>query len=168
MRTQGCRRGDECVSIHARTGEDGYTVAVGEGYAWATAPRDFTITRIDPRTGETRTIELPGINGSPSGIGFGFQSVWVSDTQNGLVYRIDPATMKVISTITVAQPDSVPTYSDVVELDGTMWVTNGGERTVVPIDPIRDTVAEPPIQLPYGPTVMIAAYGSLWVTVGGI
>jgi streptogramin lyase len=126
--------------------------------------REFAVSKVDPVTGHTSKIHLQGVPNSPSGIGFGFQSVWVSDTFNGVVYRIDPATLKIIDTVRVAAPDLVAPFSDIVELDGSMWVSSPTRYTIERIDPATDTV-QSRIRLPYMPVILLAAYGSLWSTV---
>jgi YVTN family beta-propeller protein len=154
------------ASIIAKTGAQGYTIGVGEGAAWTSDPGEFAVSRVDPVTGDTRKIPLPGLPNAPSGIGFGSQSVWVSDTFNGVVYRIDPATLKVIATVHVAAPDDIGPFSDVVELDGSMWVSSPSNHSIERIDPATNTV-QSRIRLPYEPEILLAAYGSLWATVEG-
>jgi class 3 adenylate cyclase len=158
--------GNACdPSINAETGSEGYTIGVGEGAAWTSDPGEFAVSRVDPVTGRTSKITLPGLP-NPSGIGFGFQSVWVADTWNGVVYRIDPATLEIIATVHVTAPDDISPFSDVVELDGSMWVSSPSLHSIERIDPDTNTV-QSRISLPYEPEILLAAYGSLWVTVEG-
>jgi class 3 adenylate cyclase len=141
----------------------GYNTAFGEGSAWVSTHKGLSVTKVDPDTCEGTTIKLPGINGDPSGIGFGFQSVWVSDAEAGVVYRIDPATQKVINTIQIG--DVGPGYqTDIVMLDDSMWVTDPGGHEIDRIDPLTNQVRDR-ITLPYAPQDLVAAYGSLWATV---
>jgi DNA-binding beta-propeller fold protein YncE len=139
----------------------GYEVAFGEGSVWVAT--GLTVMKVDPDTCEGEPIHLPGINGEPSGIGFGFGSVWVSDAEAGVVYRIDPATDGVDPPIRIG--DLGPGYqSDIVMLGDSMWVTDPGGHRIVRIDPLTSQVRDW-IPLPYAPQDLVAAYGSLWATV---
>jgi streptogramin lyase len=149
-------------AVRARTGLDAYNVAYGEGAAWVSNYGDSSVTKIDPSSGEAVTIDLGGL-GQPSGIGIGFQSVWVSDTLNGLVYRIDPATDQVIDEIRIADI-SQGYQSDIAVFEESVWVTSPETKTLVRIDPSTDRIVGR-IPLPFAPQDLIVGYGSIWVTV---
>jgi len=99
----------------------------------------------------------------PTGIGFGFGFVWVSDSIAGVVYKIDPSALRVVDTIPVSGPGR-GYQSDVVELDGSMWVASPDADTIEQIDPDTNAVVNR-IHLPYAPQSLLAANGSLWATV---
>ena len=65
----------------------GGEIAYGEGSVWATL-LGFPITRIDPATNKV-TEQWTGKGGDSIRVGFG--SVWLTDLDAGVVWRIDPA-----------------------------------------------------------------------------
>jgi class 3 adenylate cyclase len=152
------------TSCDAKT--DGYAVGYGEGAVWV-VNLDFTVSWITPRVGRptcrSEPIRLPGINGEPSGIGFGFGFVWVADSEAGVVYKIDPTTHEVVKRIAVSDPGS-GYQSDIVALDGSMWVASPATDTIERINPVTDKV-DATIHLAYAPQDLVVANGSLWATV---
>ena len=70
------------------------------------------------------------MGGGPTGIVFGAGSVWVTNSLDGTVSRIDPGTNSVVATI--------PTGNGPAALDADdsgVWVSNQFDGTVVRIDP---------------------------------
>ena len=104
--------------------------------------------------GASHDIRLSDTAG-PATIGLGFGSAWVSGIENGVVYRIDPATGDILKRITVGKPDLADLASDIAPANGSMWVTSPGSRTVVRIDPGTNTV-ESSVPLPYTPEGLTA------------
>jgi hypothetical protein len=117
-------------------------LAFGSDSVWAIGTDGSgpnALVRIDPAAMTAATIALGHGVGT---LAYGFESVWVTAPQDGLVLRVDPATMEVTEHTTgldrpqviVAGPDS-------------LWVTLFGaeevppdEPTVVRIDPTDGTV----------------------------
>lgn len=151
-------------------------IAVGEGAVWV-SEIGGTLSRIDPRSGAITEIDLgttETVNGiqitAEPGVIFGdaigFGSIWVSDLGDGLVIRVDPATLRVIDRISVGLSSSdLHSFSAVAAGDGSMWVTNPVSKTVVRIDPSTNKV-EDRIHLPYAPYGIVFADGSIWATLG--
>ena len=65
----------------------------------------------------------------PNWIALGEGTVWVENTGDGTVMKIDPAMNEVVGTFDVGR---APVYMAVV--DGRLWVANGGERSVSVLD----------------------------------
>ena len=78
-------------------------VAIGAGSVWA-ADTSGSVARIDPRTGQVRTMR---IGGQPAGIAYGGGAVWVANSRGGSVVRIDPRTGSVRPIHTGNQPAAV-------------------------------------------------------------
>jgi streptogramin lyase len=134
-------------------------IAVGEGAVWVSNPCDGSVLKIDPRSGATTRIP---VGGSPSDIGIGFGSVWVSD-MDGTETRIDPASGRIEDVIAIGKAsDSMVSAS--VRAAGYMWATSPSTKSIVWIDPATNDV-EGRIHLPYSPLRIVAAFGSIWVTV---
>jgi class 3 adenylate cyclase len=134
-------------------------IAVGEGAVWVSNPCYGSITKIDPRSGATTRIT---VSTGPSDIGFGFGSVWVSN-QDGTVTRIDPESGRTEGVIPIGQAsDSLAIGS--APAAGYMWATSPSTKSIVWIDPATNDV-EGRIHLPHSPLRILAAFGSIWVTV---
>ena len=92
-----------------------------------------------PPTGAARSSGSTPTDGSvvatikvgtrPNWIALGEDAVWVENTGDGTVMKIDPATNEVVGTFDVGR---APVYMAVV--DGRLWVANGGERSVSVLD----------------------------------
>jgi len=76
-----------------RTGEGAYAVAIGGGYVWVTNQTESTVTRINPRTRETKRIR---VGGGPRGIDVGGGAVWVANNLDNSLTRIDAKTGDVV------------------------------------------------------------------------
>ena len=134
-------------------------IAVGEGAVWVSNPCDGSVLKIDPRSGATTRITV-GVG--PSDIGIGFGSVWVSN-KDGTETRIDPESGRTEAVITIGEAsDSLANGS--VQEAGYMWATSPSTKSIVWIDPATNDV-EGRIPLPYAPLRIVAAFGSIWVTV---
>ena len=117
------------------------------------------LTRIETAT--ARVTARIGLRGNPQGVAVGAGAVWVGDLSNG-VWRIDPATARVVERISVAAPLALAADS------GALWVatgptgpTSGG--ALVRIDPAGNQVAAR-IPLVGTPADVAAVDGVVWVT----
>jgi hypothetical protein len=134
-------------------------IAVGEGAVWVSNPCDGSVLKIDPRSGATTRIAV-GVG--PSDIGIGFGSLWVSN-RDGTETRIDPESGRTEDVITIGEAsDSLANGS--APAAGYMWATSPSTKSIVWIDPATNDV-EGRIPLPYSPLRIVAAFGSIWVTV---
>ncbi len=86
-------------------------VAVGYGAAWALLDNSAALLRIDPQTLEaTKTIPPPvspsgaAIGGGVPNLVLGDSAVWWNGTDTGAVWRVDPSSGSIVSTIHVATP----------------------------------------------------------------
>ena len=104
------------------TGPDG--IAVGAGAVWAVASRDGTLTRIDPATGETTSVD---VGENPDSVVVAFDSVWVSVTGENKVVRLtaDAAARASPTSFDVgARPEGLAASSRAI------WVANSGDGSV--------------------------------------
>ncbi len=102
-------------------GPDG--VAVGAGAVWAVASGDGTLTRIDPATGKTRTVE---VGDAPDNVIVAFDSVWVTMTDDDQVVRLTADERpEVIDVYDVGDaPEGLAATNQAV------WVANSGGGSV--------------------------------------
>jgi streptogramin lyase len=90
----------------------------------------------------------------------GYGAIWV--TGKGVIYRVDPATGQIVTTINV--PGIGLKQSHIATGAGAVWATgrDGGRFGVYRIDPQRNRVTAF-IRLPPTPVVITVAYGQVWV-----
>jgi serine/threonine protein kinase len=152
------RTGDEVDRI--RLSEPAAGIAFGEGSLWirynGLAPR---IDRIDPQTGKVvKRIEVSAADGLAVGAG----AVWVSDSSNDVVIKIDPATNTLAGQISRGfdSPQDIAVGPDRV------WVLNVNSCTAARIDPGTSRVVAT-VPLPIRQVATIAD-GPEGVWVGGL
>jgi peptide/nickel transport system substrate-binding protein len=116
------------------------------------------VIRIEPTSANAVTATTP-VGQEPSAIAVGRGAVWVANTQDGTVSRLDPDSASVIETIPVgSRPTGVATGG------GGVWVANSLSGTVSRIDPeTNEVVATADVgQAPQGIAV---AHGLVWTSV---
>jgi YVTN family beta-propeller protein len=169
--------GDAVSRFDARTGQfqerygsDGFAaeIAYGERAAWTavnSAGGGGDLLRIDADGGGAESLAIGRI---PYAVAVGFDAVWVSDLvrspeqsakpERGKVLRLDPATSNLDDVINVGKrPIGLATGG------GSVWVANGGERTLSEIDPRTNEVVST-IPTRYYPTSIAYGHGFLWVS----
>lgn len=105
-------------------------IGVGEGSVWAITGSlsEEILRRYSSQTGvEQATIPLPSL--SARGIVFDFGSIWLAGLQDEQLYRIDPATNQIVSTIELqSRPVTLASGEGAVwvrEFDGTVQRVDG-------------------------------------------
>ena len=94
----------------------------------------------------------------PDAIAFGEGALWVANTGDDTVSRIDPDTRSVVQTIEVGNgPSGLATGF------GSVWVANSGERTVSRINAASNRVVQS-ITVGNGATAVATGAGAVWVT----
>jgi peptide/nickel transport system substrate-binding protein len=93
-----------------------------------------------------------------SGITIGDGAVWVADTLDNALVRIDPATDSVTTTIPVGTGPHGVAWGD-----GSLWVTNSGDGTVSVVDPQTGRVTST-IPVGQSPQALTFTHGAVWVT----
>ena len=126
------------------------------GSIWIVDP-DGVVSRVDPDS--ARRQGSVGVGNAPSAIAAGAGSVWVTNSADGTVTRIDPATL-VAATIPVGHgPAAVA-----VNAAGA-WVANAGDNALVRIDTGTNAVAGT-TPVGEGPAAVLATPTALWVANG--
>jgi YVTN family beta-propeller protein len=141
-------------------------VAFGAGAAWTAANGSLRgqLLRAYAIGESSESLQIGRI---PYAVGVGFDSVWISDLVDtplsgeqpvpGQVLRLDPATAIVNDVIDVGmRPAGIATGG------GSVWVANGGEKTISKIDPQTNQVVKT-IPTRYYPQSIAYGYGFLWV-----
>jgi streptogramin lyase len=107
------------------------SIGVGAGSVWAVTGvgSKLKLTRYDAKSGTEQTnITLPPFSGS-SGVIFDFGYVWITDSINHALYRVNPNANQIAATIPL---HSSPRF--LTSGDGSVWVLNQGDGTVQRID----------------------------------
>ena len=130
-------------------------VAVGEGNAWAVGEDGFLV-RIDPLTGsKDGSVD---VSQSASGIGAGFDAVWVVDDLHGTLTRVDATTLEIVETY------PAPGDMNAIAVGaGAVWLLDSNAGVVTPFHPSTGVFGEP-IRVGIGPTDVATGLGSVWVT----
>jgi len=106
-------------------GGPGAAVYTPEGL-WVTTSDGVKL--IDPAINKV-TARAP-VPGNSSNIAFGGGYVWVSNSAEGTVYKIDGSSGKIVAAYETGQGAGQMSYND-----GTLWVANHDDGTVTGIDP---------------------------------
>ena len=119
-----------------------------------------TVARIDAHTNRITTRISVGASGL-DGIALGDGAIWVADSQDGEVWRIDPGPPVVTKTI----PVSIGVSSLSVG-DGALWAANPSQGTISRIDPSTDAVRT--VSLGGTAEASTAGEGATWVSVNPV
>jgi streptogramin lyase len=157
---------------------------------WVTDPTHSTVSRIEPKQLQlVDTVPIPTRVGNRrvtlNGVAVGEGAVWITGGAVrviahgpyrhgrpayfegrplvGYVWRVDPATRRVVARIRFPRPPDT-----IAAGGGSVWVTGGGEPTVWRIDPVTNRVNGRTRFAPPGTGFVDASgiafgYGSLWV-----
>ena len=130
-------------------------IAIGYGSVWS--GRTFgAIARVDARSQDV--VARTSVGNDPSAIATGAGSVWVADSDDNTVTRLDPESEgAVIGTTSVGQGPNALAVGE-----GAVWAANTRDDTVSRIDPRSGTVTD---TIPVGrrPTGVAVGEGAVWV-----
>ena len=145
-------------------------LAIGYGSIWVTSPIRGTLTRIDEHTG-TVLAEIsiahpgPGLAGLAvplaGTVAVGAGAVWAGVENSGRIVRVDPATNKVVATVTAGS------YPTIAFAAGSLWVGRDDDQSVRRIDPTTNRV-KATIPLHAAPFALSVSAGSVWIAGDGL
>ena len=120
---------------------------------WIVSP-DGIVLRVDPAS--MRVVESVAVGNVPSAIAAGAGSVWVTNSHDGTVTRIDPETL-------VTKPIQVGNGPAAVAVNAAgAWIANAGDNALVRVDTETNAVVET-TTVGDGPTAVLATPTALWV-----
>ena len=126
------------------------------GSLWIVDP-DGVVSRFEPASG--RKLGSVGVGNDPSAIAAGAGSVWVTNSSDGTVTRVDPASL-LPTTIPVGHGPAAVAVNP-----AGAWIANAGDNTVVRVDPDTNAVAAT-TPVGEGPTAVLATPKAVWVANG--
>jgi YVTN family beta-propeller protein len=159
---------NEVVAIDPRTnrvvagvdvGKTPTRVVVGGGAVWVINGDDRTMSRIDPRARDVRTIS-PG--SGLADIAFGRGALWAANGRAGTVTRIDPRTARIVDVVRRPIRGSASWF--VAADRGSVWISGGTSSTALAwrLDP-RTRAPTPRAILREGGYAVALGYGSAWI-----
>ncbi len=134
-------------------------MAITKHDLWVADCKDLTLVRIDTRKAVKVATIATGI-ANPKGelnVVAGAGSIWVASDQKGVVSRVDPATNKVIASITVSPGTHYLSFGQ-----GALWAASSESRTIQKIDPVTNTVVKT-TALGKDPGFLAAGEGAVWI-----
>jgi len=168
--------------VTIKTGVNPAGIAVGGGYAWVANSGEGTVWKIDLATnrvvgrvvvGDPQALagcESHNVHQTPHGdfrirncdlpkaVAVSRGAVWAGKGDTKSLVRIDPASARVVATISVGVE---PWY--IVASDTAVWLSDWRTNTVVRVDPASNRVAATVAGLGAGPTGLALAPGAVWV-----
>jgi virginiamycin B lyase len=123
-----------------------FPLAVTPDGIWVSEFDENVVLRVDPKSGSVVAKIESGPN--PAGLGGDHAAIWATNHRGGSVSHIDPATNKVVASVSVGDPGPGGPHEIGLGL-GSVWVSAGKAGTVVRIDP-RSNRIQAAINVPSG------------------
>jgi hypothetical protein len=149
----------EVVGDPIPTGKGPRDLAFGAGAVWTANLDDHSVTRVDAGTNKPQNIDVPG--SFPFEIDFDNNAVFVSSPTQ--IDKIDPATNKVIGTVT----DTGGDVASVAAGYGYLWIAHDKDDTVTKVSQQTLKIEGDPIQVGKQPTSIAAGENAIWVINSG-
>lgn len=139
-------------------------IAIGAGGVWVTDLVGNALFRIDPATNQVAGSVALGVPSAamPMAVAASGDALWVasitlSSPSQGMVLRVDPASMSVVATIPVG-----PGALDIAAGGGGVWVISARDGTVTRIDPATNSVTAT-VHVGVNPGGIGVGAGAVWV-----
>jgi YVTN family beta-propeller protein len=138
-------------------------VAFGADSVWVGSLDDRTLVRIDLET--TQVEERIPLPATPDGIAVGEGAVWVVHGRLGSVTRVHPSFGSVVDTVPLAGRSNTYVTAGIAVGEGSVWAAFG-DSTLARLDPSTNRKTGE-VLAGTGPTSVVAAFGSIWVSNSG-
>jgi YVTN family beta-propeller protein len=140
------------------TGQQRSKITVGGGRVWFVCV-DGTLGSFDPQSNRMHVGTYEG-RGSPTGIAFNSDGVWVTDAEHNLLLQIDPASHATVREFSVgAEPRGI------IATRGSVWVAGFAADNVTRVELPGGGLAadQTAIRVGRGPTSIAYGQGAVWV-----
>jgi YVTN family beta-propeller protein len=131
------------------------SVALGAGAIWTVGYDGLVRFNQGGQLGPL-VRSMPKVGTDPFVVATGAKAVWVADDATGTVWRVDPATNRVVTTIRLGFDPGGMAFGS-----GRLWVTNNGRDSLVEIDPLTNRIQRS-IRVGNGPVGVGVGEGSVW------
>jgi class 3 adenylate cyclase/streptogramin lyase len=130
-------------------------VAAGAGKIWATSGVGYGLAEVDPVSGDSRVRRLEG---SADALAFGEDAVWVIDSLDSTVSKIDPRSGEAVNQrVMDGNVDAIAVG------EGAVWILDSNAGGVTSLDPTTlDSIGT--IRVGANPTDIAAGLGAVWVS----
>jgi YVTN family beta-propeller protein len=133
-------------------------VAAGDTGIWVAMTDTSTVVELDPNSGQA--IGSIAVGNGPRGLAIGDSgALWVANSLDGTVSRVDTAQVRVTATVQVGEGPS-----SVVASPGAIWVSCTLDGTIRRIDPTTTSVTT--IDTKAAPVSLALSDKALWITAG--
>jgi YVTN family beta-propeller protein len=140
-------------------GGTGGSLAVGGGSVWLVAGSVGSLSRIDPATQATTTIETATC--CPGRVAFGDGAAWLSDPYGDAVVRIDPRLLPATTTITSGGGPTAIAVGN-----GAAWIALSRENAVIRLNSATGAI-QATIPVGAAPIGVAVGAGGVWVANSG-
>jgi len=143
----------------AVAGDEIWVTNRGDGTAIRLSRSDFVKTHFDSNHDAIATIATTKTGNAPTGVAGGFDSVWVTNSDDGTVTRFDTNEVAMAVIPVGGSPHTVTIGG------GFVWVVSDDSHEVFKIDPTTNSIVQ---KAPTHPAVegAVFAQGSLWLASG--
>jgi YVTN family beta-propeller protein len=130
-------------------------VALSGGSVWVSNETDWTVTRVDPKTGKLQGTVTDKVDG-PKGIAAMGDAVWVLSYPNSWVARIDSRKGRVVAVVPIEKPWALGAG------DAGVWVASRFGEVMWRIDPRSNQVADS-VKIPGLATGIVVGNRRVWI-----
>jgi streptogramin lyase len=156
------RRTRELVGKPVRYGTGAGTVTTAAGSVWVNNFHDAhagSLARVNPCTGAVTRVK---VGREANSVVPGFGSLWVTDSVDSALKRIDPVTGSVVASI-----GGLDDPQDVLPAFGRVWVAEYDKKALREIDPRTNRIVGRRIPIGSDPAAIAAGAGALWIPLYG-
>ena len=132
------------------------TVGGRESFIWVANADARNVTRVRLKTGAVVGDPIQAGNGLSS-IAYGIDSLWLTNSVEGTVWKVDPTSGKRTKEIPVG-----PGLRGIAVTKTAVWVTSETAGTVTQLDPTSGSIVRV-VQVGNGPGAVAVGEGSVWV-----
>ncbi|MGH2794180.1 MAG: ABC transporter substrate-binding protein [Actinomycetota bacterium] len=132
------------------------TVGDGDPFIWVANADARNVSPVSLKTGSVVGDPIQAGNGLSS-IAYGVDSLWLTNSVEGTVWKVDPTSGKTAKEIPVG-----PGLRGIAVTNTAVWVTSETAGTVTQVDPKNGSIVRV-VQVGNGPGAVAVGEGSVWV-----
>ena len=149
----------EKLVVKAEFAREGEFIAFGYDALWMM--KGHNLVRVAAADNSVTDTVIEGTTGEFRGVAVGEGAVWIPDSGARRVFKVDPATRKVVSSFDAAM---FGFQGSIGVGDGSVWIVTVGKPPVLTRFSAATGAEEASIPLPAAGFGVVAAHGSVWLT----